>query len=222
MSIAHHLDEATLVRYASGDLDEAFLVVVATHLAMCDRCRKAAHDAEELGGEMLFACEPADLGANALSSLWNRIEGAGGQADIARPAAKRSSRRVGDLPPPLNRKIGGRLDAIPWRRIAPGVKKHVIRTDTATSSALYMLWVAPGVAVPEHGHGGSEMTLILSGAYRDELGLFGPGDIADLDEHVEHQPCVEGDEPCICLVATDTPLRFAGLLGRLLQPFIGI
>ncbi|MCK5747724.1 MAG: hypothetical protein KAH44_16015, partial [Oricola sp.] len=69
MTIAHHLDDATLMRYASGDLDEAFLVVVATHLAMCDQCRKAVRDAEELGGEMLFACEPADVNPSALNSL---------------------------------------------------------------------------------------------------------------------------------------------------------
>jgi putative transcriptional regulator len=219
MTIAHHLDEATLLRYASGDLDEAFLLVVATHLAMCDKCRKAAHEAEELGGEMLFACEPAELSASSLDRLFDRIGSAESPA-IAAPPQTRTPH--GGLPAPLRRKIGTRLEDIAWRRIAPGVKKHVIETDPATSSSLYMLWVAPGTAVPEHGHGGAEMTLILSGAYRDELGLFGPGDIADLDEHVEHQPRVEEGEPCICLVATESRVRFAGLFGRLVQPFIGI
>ncbi|MCC2113751.1 MAG: ChrR family anti-sigma-E factor, partial [Hyphomicrobiales bacterium] len=187
MTIAHHLDEATLMRYASGDLDEAFLVVVATHLAMCDQCRKAVHDAEEIGGEALLTCEPVEMGSAALNALLNRIDTAGDMPAAAKPDAP----LAGDLPAPLRRKIGSRLDDIAWRRIAPGVKKHVIATDPATSSALYMLWVAPGIAVPEHGHGGTEMTLILLGAYRDELGRFGPGDIADLDEHVEHQPRVE-------------------------------
>ena len=219
MTIAHHLDDATLMRYASGDLDEAFLVVVATHLAMCDQCRKAVRDAEELGGEMLFACEPADMNPAALNSLLNRIdtEGRRDEPVLARPQPVRS-----DLPAPLARKVGQSLDAVSWRRVAPGVKRHVIETDDATSSSLYMLWIAPGVAVPEHSHGGSEMTLILSGAYRDDLGRFGPGDVADLDEHVEHQPRVEDGEPCICLIATETRARFSGLIGRLMQPFVGI
>lgn len=219
MTIAHHLDEATLMRYASGDLDEAFLVVVATHLAMCDECRKAVHDAEELGGEMLFACEPADMNPAALNMLLNRI-------DVDEPAAEHmpqdSKPLQGGLPAPLARKVGANLDDISWRRVAPGVKRHVIETDKATTSSLYMLWIAPGISVPEHSHGGSEMTLILSGAYRDDLGRFGPGDIADLDEHVEHQPRVEDEAPCICLVATETRARFSGLLGRLMQPFVGI
>jgi putative transcriptional regulator len=219
MTIAHHLDDATLMRYASGDLDEAFLVVVATHLAMCDQCRKAVRAAEELGGEMLFACEPADMNPAALNSLLDRIdtEGRRDEPVLARPQPVQS-----DLPAPLARKVGQSLDSVSWRRVAPGVKRHVIETDDATSSSLYMLWIAPGVAVPEHSHGGFEMTLILSGAYRDDLGRFGPGDVADLDEHVEHQPRVEDGEPCICLIATETRARFSGLIGRLMQPFVGI
>lgn len=76
--------------------------------------------------------------------------------------------------------------------------------------------------MPEHGHGGDEMTLVLAGAYKDELGLFGVGDIADLDEHVEHQPVVASNEPCVCLVATQAPTRFRSLLMRLLQPVFGV
>ena len=39
---------------------------------------------------------------------------------------------------------------------------------------------------------GQEMTLILRGAYRDQIGRFAPGDVADLDEGIEHQPVIEG------------------------------
>ncbi len=66
------------------------------------------------------------------------------------------------------------------------------------------------------------MTLVLSGAYRDAMGRFGCGDIADLDEHIEHQPRVEPGEPCICIVATEAPTRFKGFFSRLLQPLVRI
>lgn len=220
MTIAHHLDDATLMRYASGDLDEAFLVVVASHLAMCDHCRRAAHRAEELGGELLEQAEAAPLPTAAFDTLMARLDSNGPGMEM--PAPVRPVRANANVPAPLIDRIGERLEDIPWRTIAPGVKKHAIRTDPGTPSSLYMLWVAPGKAVPEHGHGGAEMTLILSGAYRDEFGIFGPGDIADLDEHVEHQPHVESGAPCICLVAAETPIRFKGLVSRLLQPFTGI
>ena len=60
---------------------------------------------------------------------------------------------------------------------------------------------APGKRIPDHGHHGSEMTLILAGAYIDEFGRFARGDIADLGDDVEHSPHVEGEEDYICLVA---------------------
>lgn len=126
------------------------------------------------------------------------------------------------MPPPLARHIGPSLDGIAWRNIAPGVRKHDITLGGECPSSLYLLQIGPGRAMPEHGHGGDEMTLVLAGAYKDELGLFGVGDIADLDEHVEHQPVVASNEPCVCLVATQAPTRFRSLLMRLLQPVFGV
>ena len=71
-----------------------------------------------------------------------------------------------------------------------------------------------------HTHGGSELTLILRGAYRDAIGHFAPGDVADLDSEVEHQPVTVPGVPCICVAATDAPLRFSGWMARLLQPLV--
>jgi putative transcriptional regulator len=218
MSVQHHLDSATLLRYASGDLDEAFSVIVASHLAMCAECRHAARMAEEVGGRMLETGETAALSAGAVERLLARLDENAEPIRHPDAVAPESS----DVPAPLRRLIGGGLDRVAWKTVAPGVRKHDIALGPGAASALYMLHIAPGKAVPEHGHGGAEMTLILSGAYRDELGLFGPGDIADLDEDVEHQPKVEPGEACICLVATEAPTRFKSFFSRLLQPLIGI
>ena len=220
MTVLHHLDDATLLRYASGDLDEAFSVVVAAHLAMCDTCRHAARTAEELGGQLLAQGETAQLQAGSFERLMQKLDDT--NATALEPQATRIIEQQGDVPAPLRRFIGPHLDAIRWKTIAPGVRKHTISPPSQTGSSLYMLHIAPGMAVPEHGHGGGEMTLVLSGTYRDALGRFGPGDIADLDEHVEHQPKVEPGAPCICLVATEAPTRFKGFFSRLLQPLAGI
>ena len=75
--------------------------------------------------------------------------------------------------------------------------------------------------MPEHGHGGTELTLVLTGSYHDEIGHFGPGDVADLDEDVDHQPVV-GDQGCICLVASEQPARFHGFISRMIQPLVGM
>ena len=66
------------------------------------------------------------------------------------------------------------------------------------------------------------MTLVLQGAYRDEMDDFHRGDIEVADEDVRHTPIAFGPEDCICLTATDARLRFTSMLPRLAQPFLRI
>ncbi|MFZ1816031.1 MAG: ChrR family anti-sigma-E factor [Rhizobiaceae bacterium] len=226
MTVHHHLDHATVVRYASGDLDEAFSVIVASHLAMCPTCREATRHAEMLGGDLLEQIDGATVGDDVFEGLMTQIEAAGPAEPMARqtPAIEATGHAgKSDVPKPLQRFIGQSLDAIAWRTVAPGLRRHIIDLPSSgNSSSLYLLWIAAGKAVPEHGHGGTEMTLVLSGKFRDSMGVFGPGDIEDLDENIEHQPRVEPGAPCICLVATQAPTRFKGFFSRLLQPLVGI
>jgi putative transcriptional regulator len=222
MSVQHHLDHATLVRHASGGLDEAFSIVVASHLAMCETCRKAARSAETIGGELLSDMEQAALHDDAFDRLMRRVDHDTDQgADLAVTKMPSQAATV-PLPLPLQRHVGKALDEISWKMAAPGVRKRTINLTSSTGSSLYMLRIAAGMAVPEHGHGGAELTLVLSGAYRDDMGVYAAGDIEDLDEHVEHQPIVLPDAPCICLVATEAPTRFKGFFSRMLQPLVGI
>ena len=222
--VQHHLDEATMIRYASGDLDEAFSVVVAAHLAMCEQSRSAVRAAEEIGGWLLDTGDQAALSDGALDRMMEQIGQDDGDEPAPAPVKAATDRNGhdGDVPVPLRRLTGSSLKDLPWKKVAPGVRKHTIQLSTPSKSSLYMLNIAPNKVVPEHGHGGAELTLVLSGAYRDELGRFGPGDIADLDEHIEHQPRVESGEPCICIVATEAPTRFKGMVSRLLQRFVRI
>ena len=63
----------------------------------------------------------------------------------------------------------------------------------------------------------------MQGSYTDVLGRFTTGDIADLDGHQEeHQPMVDSEEPCIALIATQSPVNYSGVLGKIMQPFVGI
>ncbi|MCV6588281.1 MAG: cupin domain-containing protein [Marinobacterium sp.] len=109
-------------------------------------------------------------------------------------------------------------EALPWKRLVPGIQHLPLESSEGN---LRLLKIAPGISIPLHSHEGSELTLILQGSYCDELGRFQAGDVADLDCDTEHQPITDGNEPCICLVATDAPLRFNDLLPRMLQPFTG-
>ena len=76
MSIQHHLDDATIMRYASGDLDEAFAIVVASHIAMCAECRRAVRLAEAVGGVELLEGGQSQLDESAFDRLMRRVDSA--------------------------------------------------------------------------------------------------------------------------------------------------
>ena len=53
MTIRHHLSDQLLMAYSAGDLPEAFNLVVATHVSLCDECRARAEAYEAVGGAVL-------------------------------------------------------------------------------------------------------------------------------------------------------------------------
>jgi putative transcriptional regulator len=61
---------------------------------------------------------------------------------------------------------------------------------------------------------------VLQGAFRHELGRYGPGDFEAADSSIDHTPFVEEGDTCICLVAMQGDLELRGWLGKLMQPFV--
>ncbi len=101
-----------------------------------------------------------------------------------------------------------------------GVRQAILPTSKEASARL--LFIPAGQAVPDHGHRGTELTLVLQGAFSDSTDRFGPGDLEIANEDLEHTPVAEAGADCICLAATDAPLRFTSLIPRLVQPFFRI
>lgn len=212
----HHLDPSTVLAYAAGTLDEAFVVVVASHLAMCPTCRIMVHQAEALGGEVLANLAGNDVSTQCRTKTLAALD----QATLYRlpVAAPRS-----ELPAALSRLLNvSSFDEIAWKKKAPGVAMFNVKLPAHAKGQLKLLRIGAGRAMPEHGHGGEEITLVLKGAYFDHMGVFASGDVADLDEEIVHTPVVEPGDDCICLVATIRPTRFKSLAARLIQPFVGI
>ena len=212
--IRHHLTDALVMAYASGNLPEAFSLVVATHVSLCDECRARVESYETVGGALLDE-DSAALSDDCFAATMALIEG--GPKDPIRVSAPE---RKGTFPAPLQDYVGGDLDKVEWKSVAGGVKQAVL--NTSRDATVRLLKIPGGVAMPDHGHRGMELTLVLKGAFRDEDGRFGRGDIEIANEDLHHTPVAEEGEDCICLAATDAPLRFRGLIPRIAQPFIGI
>ena len=216
MTINHHPDIATLMAFSAGTLDDPYATVIATHLAMSEGGRETVRQMDRIGGALLSAEPEARMASGALDRLLDSL------GDDPIQIAPRDHDYASTLPLPLQRFVPKGLDSVRWKWTGPGVATADLAWGQDGRSRLMLLRVAAGRRVPEHGHGGQELTLILEGAYRDRFGVFAKGDIADHDEDVEHQPIAEPGDDCICLVAVDARLTFRGRLMRALQPLFGL
>ena len=211
MMIRHHLSDPLLIAYAAGNLPEAFGLVVATHVSLCDECRARLETFEAVGGAVVESADAVAMSDGCLEAVMARL----GVQEVAPP------RRAGGLfPAPLADYVGGDLAAVKWRPLGMGVRQAILPTARGASARL--LYIPAGQAVPDHGHRGTELTLVLQGAFRDDSDRFGPGDIEIASEELEHTPVAEAGMDCICLAATDAPLRFRALMPRLMQPIFRI
>lgn len=212
MTIKHHLSDQLLMGYAAGSLPEAFSLVVATHVSLCDDCRARLTAFEAVGGAVLEE-DRAEMSEASLDACLARL----GQPE--RPV-KTAPRRDALLPAPLADYVGSDLSKVRWKSLGMGVRQAILPTSKGASARL--LYIPAGQGVPDHGHRGTELTLVLQGAFRDEKDRFGRGDVEIAGETDEHTPVAEAGEDCICLAATDAPLRFNSLIPRLLQPIFRI
>ena len=214
-TIKHHLNDALLMAYSAGNLPEAFSLTVAAHISMCDECRARLGAFDTVGGALMEECETVDIGEESLAATMALIEQ---KAAVKEPA--RLARAKGVLPAPVQDYVGGDIDAVRWRPVGMGVKQAIL--PTSGKASVRLLFIPAGSAVPDHGHHGTELTLVLQGAFSDEVDHFGPGDIEVANEDLDHTPVADIGADCICLAATDAPLKFNSLIPRLAQPFLRI
>ena len=210
-TIRHHLTDPLLIAYAAGNLPEAFGLAIATHVSMCDDCRARLCAFEAVGGAVVEDCDIVAMSDGSLEAVMARPS----TPDRIRPTNPRR-----DVPAPLSDYVGRDFSSVKWRPLGMGVRQAILKTGPGASARL--LYIPAGQAMPDHGHRGIELTLVLQGAFSDSEDRFGPGDIEIATEDLEHTPVAEAGVPCICLAVTDAPLRFMGLIPRLLQPLFRI
>jgi putative transcriptional regulator len=209
MTITHHPTESTLAAFAAGSLDEGRSVVVAAHVSLCSHCRHAIRTMEHVGGALLDRATPVPLRAEAVDRTMATI---GSLDPPVRQAAPPATRPRPD--------VLAHYELGPWRWIGRGVQWRPVGVPVANDIRVFMLKVAPGTRLPHHRHEGTELTCVFEGAFRHDLGRYGPGDFDEADDTVEHRPFIEAGVPCVSLVALQGNIRLEGWFGRLLQPLV--
>lgn len=213
--IKHHLNDAVLMAYSAGSLPEAFNLIVAAHISLCDTCRAKSESFDALGGEVLDSSNTAAVADKCLANTMDLIDG--GEIMVT---PKKPDNSIGVLPKPLQDYVGGDLDNVKWKPVGLGVKQAILPTSKDASARL--LLIPAGTAMPDHGHHGTEMTLVLKGAFQDEDGYFARGDVEIADSDLHHTPVADIHEDCVCLAVADAPLQFDRLIPRIAQRFLRI
>lgn len=210
----------SLQLFSAGHLEETRTVAIATHLELCTKCNQDVRDLDAIGGICLENITPVEMHPTALETFWKKARSLPPHQQAAsikanndfRPESARS----------LSQYIGSDIDHVKWRKIAPGISQYTLKTSDPKPNSLRLLKINPDVKIPTHTHKNHELSLILRGAYQDELSIYREGDLADLDQSHHHSPKAIGNEPCICLLATTGPLAFKSVLSKAIQPFIGL
>ncbi len=202
-----------LVAYSAGSLDPARHALVASHLLLTPQNRRFVRAVESnVASQLALAPVGAPVARRdtRLAAIFDAVD--------PPPAPPEP---VGDqvLPAPLRRFLGCSLDDVSWSFVVPGVRE--CRIGDVGRGSVSLLRVKAGRRLPQHSHEGSEITLVLAGAFTDPLGRYGRGDIAIADSEINHSPVVDSEDECICFAITDAPLVLTGPFGRVVQKIFG-
>jgi putative transcriptional regulator len=216
--VTHPIGDNLLMAYAAGLLPAAHDLIVATAVSLDDDARARLASFEAMGGALLSEGETEALADDGFDAVMARINGTPPVESVGDRVKTR--RAPGVLPQPLREAVGGDLDEVRWRPVGMGVRQAILIGDDGGTARL--MSIPAGQAMPVHSHCGFEYMLVLQGAVLDGEERFARGDLSVADDSVSHQPMAGRDEPCICLVVTDAPLRFQGLIPRLAQKVLRI
>lgn len=210
--VNHHPSTDFLMEYGAGTLPMAQAACISAHLNYCEKCRRSHEQLQNIGGALLEQLEPVSVAESVLDNVLARL-------DDPAPLSFVSKSRRAELPNILQRIINGDFSQLVWKKVTKSLSVSYLRTgDTHFEFALYR--IAAGGKIPEHRHGGSEMTLVLEGGFSDGRGSYHPGDFVFRSADDAHAPVALDGEDCICLAVLDAPLKFTSWQYRWMNPFL--
>lgn len=209
--------DTLLAQYAAGSLSKPAKVLVESHLELKPENRRFVSELETIGGLSLEQLVPVDMADNqsALMRIMNS------SPDVANDIQKLfpSDDQAINLPQSLRSFIGCDVEDIPWRTKLPGFKEYEL--GEMDGCHVSMFWIRAGRTMPAHTHDGCELSIVLDGAFTDERGIFGKGDISIADASVDHRPKAHDERPCIGFAVLDERVKLTGSWGQLISDLIG-
>ncbi len=219
MTIRHHPSSDTLLAYAAGTLAPALALVVGEHLRQCNQCTRTHLFDTAVGGALLEAHDatavPDEVTERCLQKTRERI--------TAMPADAQSQRQEPGADAAATSAIRRHdFNDIAWKRLSNRVEQFVVPGFKQGRTWARLFRFQPGTVLPRHRHQGDEFVVVLQGSYLDRSARFAVGDFAENDPSVVHELSVDGDEPCVALIASNGLIDPESALYRAAFRFLGI
>lgn len=218
----YHPSEDWLSMYASGAADAQTEALIAAHLTLCPACRRDVVEHEEIAGALFDKNHAIEMTV------------AGGVEEILKARPADALRTVDEAPQGTLNEIAPRplvkylfdstgvtdIEALHWTFYGPGIRRAII-VGNREAALVRLIKAEPGAKFPDHDHGSDELTLVLTGAYRDHTGRFAKGDVQIAPTALSHQPIVENDGVCFAFVVSEKPAIPKSIAAKIVQRIVG-
>lgn len=225
--IKYHPDIAVLKQFAAGELSISVSLIVSSHIEMCPQCQEDISALTEQLAEATFIDDDAiqahshpigDLDDGHFNSdqslaLIDTIT-----ALAAEPLRSPLPKIVKEI------EVSGERLTLPralksitlkeWSGLGKLSRSRLEVDDGDLRSSL--LCIDKGGSVPTHTHKGFEITLLLQGSLKDDMGCYQAGDFIWLDGNHTHSPITE--EGCVCFTVSSDAIHFTQGMSQLLNP----
>ncbi len=215
--ISKHPDPQALVEYSSGTLALAPSIAVTTHLQLCRTCADATSSLNNLGGDMIDQAEATPVSEDLLQKVLSSID--------EEPTKNSDHNRtrssvVDDVAHALPHYVRALLPqgSLQWQFLSPSLRVATLSVGEEENE-LALHRIKAGGKAPEHNHAGQEITVVLTGTFSDEEGIYQPGDFIVRQPGDVHRPMAAQNEECICLSVLAAPIKLTGI-NRLMNPFL--
>lgn len=202
MSTFYHPEYDELLEFSAGAIAPSVGLCISVHLEYCEQCRQQLAKMDALGGMMFEQLQPEPVDDNLLDAIFQQID-----SQASSSAGKAQLDTEQDIIPHSVRKlVGYDLDSLKWRRHGNKVRSATLLSDEGLNASL--IRIEAGAAIPQHDHRGREYTVVLSGSFSDDSGVFRRGDFVLRHPDEPHAPTATADQDCLCLAVLDAPMRF--------------
>lgn len=225
--INHHPKIDLLIQYVNGELPASISAGIKIHADLCPKCNNQIIELTKHAAETSFAQE------DTLAGISTEVLGLKGDEPEYNFDAQSMINNITDMPAETELKVDDTPVSITLRGVEyelPSVMKNMSLGKPAQIGKLSrsrvlldeghihssLLRIEAGGSIPEHTHKGYEITLLLEGSFKDDMGEYVAGDFIVLDGKHQHQPMSELG--CLCYTVVSDSLHFTQGINKLLNP----